>query len=351
MKTDILGLDLKGLENAAESIGEQPFRGRQIANWLYKHKVRDFMEMGNIATPLRSRLAENFVIGKLKAVETLRDRAGTRKTLWELKDGLHIESVLIPDEGRLTLCISSQVGCPLECGFCATGQIGFKRNLTSGEMVNQYLQSELEAGERISNIVFMGMGEPLLNFDNLSTALKIFTDDLAIGFGAKKITVSTVGIPPKIRALANLRLKVGLAFSLNAADDRLRSRLMPVNRKYDLGSNLEALKYYQKKIDRRITFEYVLIKGVNDSLKDARKLAGLIHDIPCKINLIPYNPVEGSDLSDKPQFMPPDRKMIDAFRDYLYPRAPAVTLRDSKGASIAAACGQLKARYEKRVKD
>ncbi len=342
MKVDIFGFDLTALERLAIGVGERPFRGRQIAGWLYKKNVGSFMEMTNLATPLRYKLADKFSIGKLKVIKTIKDKAGVRKMLWRLSDGETVESVLIPDDDRLTLCVSSQVGCPLNCTFCATGRIGFKRNLSSGEIINQFLQMELEEGERITNIVFMGMGEPFLNFDNLNIALRILTDDSCISFGAKKITVSTAGIPNKIRALADTGLKVGLAFSLNAPNDELRNKLMPINRRFNLRENLEALKYFTEKADRRITFEYVLIKGINDSLKEARQLVKLTHNIPCKINLIRYNKVDGIDFS------PPKERDVLSFRDFLYSRTPAVTLRESKGSNISAACGQLKATYNKK---
>ena len=342
MKTDILGFNLLALETALIDMGEKPFRGRQIAGWIYKHKSNDFLKMTNICAPLRDKLSKKFLIGKIQPLKTVNDKSSTCKTLWELADGESIESVLIPDKDRLTLCISTQVGCPLNCQFCATGRIGFRRNLAAGEIINQFLQTELGESERITNVVFMGMGEPLLNFDNLLTALEVLIDDLCIGFGARKITVSTAGIPPKIRSLADSGLNVGLAFSLNAASDHLRDLLMPINRRFKLQDNLEALQYYHRKINRRITFEYVLIKGINDSLKDAADLAEITRGIPCKINLIRYNPIDGS------QFRPPDNKTVYAFRDFLYPRTPAVTLRESKGANIAAACGQLKAFYSKR---
>ncbi|MBD3170452.1 MAG: 23S rRNA (adenine(2503)-C(2))-methyltransferase RlmN [candidate division Zixibacteria bacterium] len=341
MKKDIIGYDIKMLEDTLEELGELRFRGRQVANWMYKHGVRDFMKMVNISSTLRAKLDENLIIGKLKLADKQSDETGTEKFLWNLNDGETIESVLIPDGERLTLCISSQVGCPLDCQFCATGQIGFKRNLNSGEIVNQYLQADTSEERRITNIVFMGMGEPLLNYENLLTALRIFISDEAIAFGAKKITVSTSGVAPKIKKLAEEGMKTGLAFSLNAADDKLRDKLMPINRRYNLEDNLKALKHYAKLSGRRVTFEYVLIKNVNDSLDDAGKLAKMVHGIPCKINLIRYNPVDGTG------FEAPDDDAVLAFRDYLYPRAPAVTLRESKGSSIAAACGQLRGEYVK----
>ncbi len=342
MKTNLIGLTTESLKELMVDIGEKSFRGRQLAQWIYKKNCAEFDRMTDISQPLRDKLSRLFTIAKLSEIESIKDNSGTRKTLWKLEDGETVESVLIPDDSRLTLCLSTQAGCPLNCKFCATGQIGFKRNLTSGEIINQYLQSPLSGEERITNIVFMGMGEPLLNFDNLLIALRILVDDDAVGFGAKKITVSTAGIPERIRSLADSGMKIGLAFSLNAASDELRDRLMPINRRYDLSENLEALRYYQSKIDRRITFEYILIKGVNDSTEDAAKLVKLIKGIPCKINLIRYNPIEGM------PYQSPDEKDVIAFRDYLYPRTYAVTLRESKGADIAAACGQLKANYSKK---
>jgi len=291
--------------------------------------------MTDVSRGLREKLKVTATIQGIAEHKSMRSELdGTEKFLWKLSDGEKIESVLIPDEKRLTLCLSTQVGCPLDCQFCATASVGFRRNLTSGEIVSQLLEVQ---DRPLTNLVFMGMGEPLLNYDNLVKSIDIMTSDLGPNFSGKKITVSTVGIVPEIYRLAEEGLKLGLAISLNAPDDELRSEIIPVNERYPLAELLTAAKFYAKKSGRRITFEYVLIGGVNDSLECARKLSRIIQGIPCKINLIRFNPGAGQ------AHPPPEEEKVTAFRDYLYPRAPAVTLRESKGRDICAACGQLRA--------
>ncbi|MFH0931455.1 MAG: 23S rRNA (adenine(2503)-C(2))-methyltransferase RlmN, partial [Candidatus Zixiibacteriota bacterium] len=235
--------------------------------------------------------------------------------------------------------ISTQVGCALNCIFCATGSMGFERNLSAGEIVDQIIcaKEHLKEDEKITNLVIMGMGEPLLNYENTLKAIRMIQSELGLSISAKRITLSTAGIVPQIYKLADEGLRIKLALSLNAPDDELRKKLMPLTKKYPLSKVMEALKYYAEKTDTRITFEYVLIKDINDSKEQALELAKLVRGIPCKINLIPYNPVKNC------PFKKPDEDSLQAFRDILYPRAPAVTLRKSKGEDIQAACGQLKA--------
>jgi 23S rRNA (adenine2503-C2)-methyltransferase len=338
-KVNIKGLSLQELEDFVLQLGEKKYKARQLFKWIYDKGLTDFREMSDLSKNFRSKLeqvARVHSLQKLKSVKS--DDKTCEKFLFQLKDKERIESVLIKEKKRTTLCISTQVGCPLGCLFCATGKMGFKRNLTSGEIVDQIIliKRYLKADERITNLVLMGMGEPLLNYENTSKAIRIMKSDLGLGFASRKITLSTAGIEPRIHQLADEGLKVKLAVSLNAANDDLRSRLMPINRKYPIGKLLKAAKFYAHKTDQRMTFEYLLIKGVNDSKKDALDLSKLVRGVSCKINLIPFNRVSGI------PFEKPDEERVKNFRDVLYPRCPAVTLRMSKGEEIQAACGQLR---------
>ncbi|HDS01180.1 MAG TPA: 23S rRNA (adenine(2503)-C(2))-methyltransferase RlmN, partial [candidate division Zixibacteria bacterium] len=279
-----------------------------------------------------------------KVLEVKVSRDQTVKYLFELEDGNLIEAVKIPDHPRLTLCMSSQVGCPLGCKFCKTAQIGFKRNLEVGEILSQlaHVQKTLEPEERISNLVFMGMGEPFLNYDNVKTAVEIIMSVLAFGIGHSKITISTAGHVPGIYRMTDDGLKVRLAVSLNSADPETRRRLMPITRKYSLDELKKSLTYHTSQSRRRVTFEYLLISGITDTINAAKKLVKFVDGIPCKINLINYNPSPGLPS----EFRPSTENDINRFRDYLYPRTPAVTIRASKGIDIKAACGQLAAEYQ-----
>ena len=295
--------------------------------------------MSDISRKLRSKLADVAYIQSVNRLRSVKSKDGsTEKFLFELEDKEKIESVLIKDDKRITLCISTQIGCPLGCLFCATGTMGFKRNLTSGEILDQIISVKryLRPDERITNIVIMGMGEPLLNHENTLKVIGIMKSELGLGFASRKITLSTAGIVPGIYQLADEGIKIKLAISLNAANDKLRSHLMPINKKYPIKELLEAARYYAHKTDQRMTFEYLLIKDTNDSQKDALDLSRIVRGISCKINLIPYNGVP-----DLP-FEKPDEETIVKFREILYPRCPAVTLRMSKGEDIQAACGQLR---------
>jgi 23S rRNA (adenine2503-C2)-methyltransferase len=276
-------------------------------------------------------------VQSLRAVEKVMSDDDTVKTVWQTPDKLHIESVLIPEENRLTLCISSQAGCPIGCGFCATGLYGFHRSLTAGEIFDQYLLTAgtLVKGTKITNLVFMGMGEPFLNYENVIKACDILTSQLGAGLSAKKITISTVGLVKGIYRLADEDPRFKLAVSLHSAVEENRQKLIPVAQKNPLSSLKEACRYYAEKSGARITFEYLLIKNINDNPAEAKALATFVRNIPCKVNLIIYNEIEGVD------YRRPDEPTVAAFRDYLYPRAPAVTVRKSRGADIRAACGQL----------
>ena len=339
-KINLKALWIEELESFLDKLGEKKYKAKQLAKWIYNKGVTDFEEMTDLSKDLRRKLSEVAYIGKLKLTRKQVSKIDqTEKFLLELFDDKRIETVLMREKNRVTVCISTQVGCALNCIFCATGKSGFERNLSAGEIVDQIIavKGYLKEDEKITNIVIMGMGEPLLNYENTVKAIRIIQSELGLSISAKRITLSTSGIAPEIYKLADERLKIKLALSLNAPDDELRRKLMPITKKYPLSEVLEALKYYAKKNDIRITFEYVLIKDVNDSEEQALKLAKLIRGIPCKINLIPYNPIKEC------PYKKPDEETLMKFRDILYPRAPAVTLRRSKGEDIQAACGQLKA--------
>lgn len=332
-KINLKGLWIDDLEKLLEELGEKAYKANQLALWIYDKGSTDFSQMTDLSKSLREKLSSIAYMDTIKLLKAQTSELDfSKKFLFELKDGEKIEAVLMWEDGRTTICVSTQVGCPLACAFCATGKMGFKRNLTSGEIVDQILALK---DHRPTHVVLMGMGEPLLNYENTIKALKIVNSELGLSFAGKKITLSTVGIPNMIKKLADLTLRIRLAISLNAPSDQKRSQLMPINKKYPLNTLLEAVKYYAKKKKLRLTFEYVLIKDFNDSEEDALELSKLVRGIPCKINLIPYNSVP--DLS----FEKPSEEKITAFRNYLYPRCPAVTLRKSKGEDIQAACGQL----------
>ncbi len=332
-KTNLKGLWIQDLEKLLGDLGERGYKANQLALWIYDKASSDFSQMTDLSKTLREKLDSTACIEAIKLVKAQTSEIDfSEKYLFELRDGERIETVLMLEKDRITVCVSTQVGCPLGCTFCATGKMGFKRDLTTGEIVDQIIAVK---DRRPTHVVLMGMGEPLLNYDNTIKALRIINSELGLSFAAKKITVSTAGIPDMIRRLAGLTSKIKLAISLNAPTDEKRNQLMPINKKHPLERLLEAIRYYTEKTKRRVTFEYVLIKDFNDSQEDALELSKLVRGIPCKINLIPYNYVP--DLS----FEKPSEEKIVAFRDYLFPRCPAVTLRRSKGEDIQAACGQL----------
>jgi len=340
-KVNLKSLSLDELTDFVINLKEKKFKARQLFKWIYNKGISDFEEMTDISKTLRSKLNEIAFIGEIKKVKSIKSEdQSTEKFLFELEDKEKIESVLIREKDRITICISTQVGCPLNCTFCATGKMGFKRNLNAGEIVDQIIQIKkyLKRDEKITHIVIMGMGEPLLNYENTLKVIKIIHSELGLGFAARKITLSTSGIIPRIYQLAEEGLKIKLAISLNAPNDKIRNILMPMNKKYPIKELLKSAKFYAQKTDQRMTFEYVLIKDINDSKKDALELAKSVQGIPCKINLIAYNKVSGL------PFEKPDEKKVIEFRDILYPRCPAVTIRKSKGEDIQAACGQLRAK-------
>ncbi|GAB4304356.1 MAG: 23S rRNA (adenine(2503)-C(2))-methyltransferase RlmN [Desulfuromonadia bacterium] len=319
--------------------GKERFRATQIFKWIYQKDVRKIEEMTNLSRELRKELSEGCVISDLvpETVETGRD--GTRKYLFTLADGESVESVLIPDDGRNTLCISSQVGCAMGCDFCLTGTFGLTRNLTASEIVNQVCAVRRDLP--VNNIVFMGMGEPLHNLDNVVRAITILQDDNGLQFSSRKITVSTSGLVPQMTELGR-RVTVNLAVSLNATTNEQRDRLMPVNRSYPIEVLIRGCRDYPLPGRRKITIEYVMIRGVNDTIDDAKRLLRLISDIPTKVNLIPFNEHEGA------SFHAPTQDAVDAFHRYLIDRHVTVITRQSRGGDISAACGQLKGRLKPR---
>ncbi len=317
--------------------GIAPYRADQVLGWLYRQGVEELAEMTNLDLALREKLALEWQTRSLEVERIDRSNDGTVKAILRAADETRIEAVLIPEPARTTLCVSTQVGCAMACTFCATGAMGFVRNLTTAEIIDQVCRMRvvLELPCRITNIVFMGMGEPLLNLDAVRSAVRILVHPKAFGFAPRRITVSTVGVVPKIRELLEIA-PIHLAVSLHATTDVTRDRLVPLNRKFPLGSLLDELRSLDEVNARRpVFFEYTLIEGVNDSVEDARRLPRLLRGIPCKVNLIPMNP-----HPDSP-YRPPGPDTIDAFLRVLANAGMRVTLRRSRGDDIGAACGQL----------
>ncbi|NJD91290.1 MAG: 23S rRNA (adenine(2503)-C(2))-methyltransferase RlmN [Geobacter sp.] len=337
-KTDLKNFNLRELEQFLSGKGKEKFRATQIFKWIYQLGATTFAEMTNLSKDLRTELEETACISTFQQTVFEEGSDGTRKYLFTLDDGESVESVLIPDEGRNTLCISTQVGCAMRCEFCLTGTFRLKRNLTTAEIINQVCAVKKDF--EVRNIVFMGMGEPLQNLDNLVRAIEIMLDGNGLQLSNRRITVSTCGLVPQMAELGK-RVTVNLAVSLNATTDELRNRFMPVNQKYPLKELLQACRNFPLPSRRKITIEYVMIGGMNDSLEDARRLLKLTSDIPNKVNLIPFNEHEGCG------FKSPTQAAIDAFHKYLIDRHVTVITRDSRGGDISAACGQLKGRLEK----
>lgn len=332
---------LQDITNFLVSNGEKAFRAKQIWQWIWQRGVTDFEEMTNLSRTTRELLRQNWYFDCLEPVHIQTATDGTTKTAWKLYDGEIIESVLIPGNQKFTVCVSSQVGCKLGCKFCATGTLGFKRNLTYGEIFNQVTAAKMAAeaqGFPLSNIVFMGMGEPMLNYDNVLAAIERITAEDGLAMSPYRITVSTAGIPDKIRQLADDGVRFNLAVSLHAAKESVRTSLMPINKAYSLKEVADSLKYFVEKTGTRPTFEYLLLKDINDSLEDAKALAFYCRQFPIKINLIEYNNVEGSGFQHSPD------KKRDEFVKYLENCNMVVNIRRSKGKDIDAACGQLAAK-------
>ncbi len=350
LKTILKGLTLSELKDYFIEKGEQKFRAEQIFNWMYNHLADDFSEMKNLPKSLRSSLNESAEINTLQpAGSEISKETGTKKFVFLTRDKNIIESVIIPETKRTTLCISTQAGCPLDCKFCATGLMGYKKNLTAGEIFDQYKIAAKDYGkENITNIVYMGMGEPLLNFKETVKSLEIFGEELVTGISLRKITVSTAGIAPKIIELADTGLKVKMAFSLHTCFETTRTKIMPINKKYSLAANIEALKYYTKKTGTRITFEYIMLNGINDSDKDLNALVNLCSQIPSKVNVIPFNSLKHMNPSGfSATLEPTPPKKIGEFVQKLRNKNVTVIVRFTQGEDIAAACGQLAVKYNR----
>jgi 23S rRNA (adenine2503-C2)-methyltransferase len=344
---NLLGLDRAGLEEYFTAIGEQKFRATQVMKWIHQMGVTDVQQMNNISKDLRNKLDETTCINNLEVAQDQISKDGTRKWLLRLPDGNHIETVFIPEDDRGTLCVSSQVGCALDCSFCSTGRQGFNRNLTTAEIISQVwlasqlLEEEKKPGRKITNVVMMGMGEPLLNFDNVVRAVRIMMDDFAYGLSKRRVTVSTAGVVPAMDRLGDT-LDMRLAVSLHATNDQLRNELVPVNKKYPLHELMAACRRFIDKQNSRsrITFEYVLLEGVNDQPEHARELVKLLKGIPTLMNLIPFNPFEGSGYRTS------SRKAVIRFSEILHNAGMTTVVRKTRGDDIDAACGQLAGKIE-----
>lgn len=338
MKTELRNFTLKELEKELSKIELPAFRARQVFKWLWQKGSRGFEDMTDISKPLREKLAQRFRISDLKIKNrTGSAKEGAVKHLFELEDGFSVESVWLKDRDRRTVCVSTQVGCSLGCAICRTGLMGFTRNLSPAEIAAQVLEVQRGQSERITNVVFMGMGEPFLNYEATLTAARILNEDFGLSIGARKITISTAGIVPGIKRFAKEPEQFKLAVSLNAADQETRERIMPIAAKYPLNELIPEVRRFVELKGKRVTFEYVLVSGVNDRKKDAENLEMLLAGIPCKINLIPLNPFPGCALRS------PSPAHVQEFMRWIMPNLPAVTLRKSLGSAILAGCGQLAA--------
>lgn len=337
----LIGMTADELRQLVHEMGEPAFRADQLHHWLYVKCVRDWDAMTNLAKGFRQKLAERYAIGCLEIAEKQVSEDGTIKYLFRLPDGQLVESVLMHfrDRDSYSICISSQVGCAVDCNFCATGKLGFKRHLTTAEIVEQYLYVQHDSGQEVRNIVFMGQGEPLLNYDNVLSSVRILNQSAEVGI--RRITLSTSGIVPKIDQLAEENLQLVLAISLHAADNDTRSKIMPLNRKWPLEELIPALHRYVGKTGRRLTIEYILLAGVNDSPQQAHQLGQLLKGLKCNVNLIPYNPI-----GDEYGFKRPSRQSVEQFMTIVSRYGKKVTARMERGRDIAAACGQLANKHQ-----
>jgi 23S rRNA (adenine2503-C2)-methyltransferase len=353
-KKDLLkGLTQQELKTYFAEKGHRAFRGAQIFHWMYNHLVDDFFLMNNLPKEIRQELADSCETRTLNYVTSeISPETGTKKYIFETTEENKIESVIIPEEKRITLCISTQVGCPLDCQFCATGLMGYKKNLTSGEIFDQYSLAANDYGkEKITNIVYMGMGEPLLNYDSTVKSLQIFGDEMTKGISLKKITVSTAGIASRIIDLADTGLRVKIALSLHSCFDEIRDIIMPVNKKYSVKQNIDAVRYYARKTGTRITFEYIMLKDINDRDVDLNALKRICSEIPSKVNVIPFNSLEHMNPTGfSAQLKPTPKERIEKFIEELRNRNITVTVRFTQGDDIAAACGQLALPLTKGIK-
>ena len=340
MKTNIKNYNLDILKEELKRIGEKPFRAEQIFKWIYQEKVDSFDKMTNLSLELRKKLDENFTLGIFKIVKKLESIDGTKKYLFDVQDenGNMIESVLMQYHHGYTICVSSQIGCKMGCKFCASTGIPFERNLLAGEIVEQILAIERDTGITISNIVFMGIGEPLDNFDNVMNAIQIINNPKGLNIGARHISISTSGVVPKIYELADREEKIQctLSISLHSSNNKKRSEMMPINNLYPIEELMKACRYFIKKTNKRISFEYALAKDNNDNLEDAKELVKLLDGMLAHVNLIPINPIE------KGKYTKSTNENIIKFRDYLNEHGIVATIRRELGSDIDAACGQLR---------
>ena len=346
---NLMGHDRQALEEYFSSLGEKPFRATQILKWVHQQSTYNFSEMTNLSKSLRESLSSRASFTLPEIIDDQISDDGTRKWLLRLEDGNSIETVFIPEAGRGTLCVSSQVGCALNCSFCATARQGFNRNLTSAEIVGQLrlanqLLGNAENERPVTNVVMMGMGEPMLNYDNVVRAMRLMQEDFAYGLSKRRVTLSTSGLLPEMQRLSK-ECPVSLAVSLHAPDDELRNELVPINRKYPIKQLMQACRDYTKGLPhQKITFEYVMLAGVNDSDEQARKLAKVIGNVPCKLNLIPFNSFEGSGYSSS------SLTRINHFRDILMQKGIMTVTRKTRGEEIDAACGQLAGKFTDRTR-
>ena len=336
MRENIKDYNLEELKEKFIEIGEKKYRAEQTFKWLYKENVIIFNDMTNLSLDLRNKLNELFYIPIFNIIKKQESKDGTKKYLFDVGDGNAIETVLMKYKYGYSICVSSQIGCKMGCKFCASTGIAFVRNLTAGEIVEQLQAVEREENIRISNIVFMGIGEPLDNYDNVIKAIRIINNDNGIAIGARHISISTSGIVPKIYKLADEKIQCTLSISLHSPVDEKRSELMPINKVYNIEELIKACKYYIEKTNRRVSFEYALAKERNDNLDDAKKLVRLLKGMNCHVNLIPINEVNNSD------FRKSTNENIIRFRDYLNSKGIVATIRRELGSDIDAACGQLR---------
>ncbi len=328
--------NLDELKNEIEALGEKKYRAEQIFKWIYVDKVKEFDEMTNLSLDLREKLKQNYTICNFKILKKQESVDGTKKYLFDVLDGNAIETVLMQYHHGKTICVSSQIGCKMGCKFCASTGIKFIRNLTSGEIVEQVLAVEQDIGDKISNIVFMGIGEPFDNYDNVMKAIKILNNQKGLNIGARHISISTSGIVPMIYKFADEEGQCTLSISLHATNDEKRSKMMPINNRYNIKELMEACKYYINKTNKRISFEYALAKDNNDNLEDAKELVKLLKGMLCHVNLIPINKIENG------SFTKSSNENIIKFRDYLNENGIVATIRRELGSDIDAACGQLR---------
>ena len=333
---NIKDYDLEDLKKELENIGEKKFRAEQIFKWLYVEKVKEFDEMTNLSLELRKKLEENYTMCNFEIIKKQESSDGTKKYLFDVLDGNAIESVLMEYHHGRTICVSSQIGCKMGCKFCASTGLKFARNLTAGEIVEQILAVEQDTGYKISNVVFMGIGEPFDNYDNVMQAIKIINNQKGLSIGARHISISTSGLVPMIYKFADEELQCTLSISLHATNDKKRSEMMPINNRYNIKELMEACKYYIEKTNKRISFEYALAKDNNDNLDDAKELVKLLKGMLCHVNLIPINKIENG------KYTKSSNENIIKFRDYLNEKGITATIRRELGSDIDAACGQLR---------